>query len=134
MTDTRRLVLGRPIAGTVGRCRAFAVDALVDWSWLPAADEQGRLAAEDVLLVVSELVSNACLHAGGPVELTLRHRPGRILIEVTDRSPAAPVVRPPGDRAQPGGHGLRVVTLVSSAWGARPSDGGKTVWAQVGAG
>ncbi|MDH6145629.1 MULTISPECIES: ATP-binding protein [Kitasatospora] len=134
MSDTRRLALAQPITGTVGRCRAFATAALTDWSWLPAADEPGRLAAQDVLLVVSELVTNACLHAGGPVELAMRHRPGQILIEVTDRSPDPPMLRPAGERARPGGHGLRVVTIVSLAWGARPADGGKTVWARVGAG
>ncbi|MCC9307912.1 ATP-binding protein [Kitasatospora sp. RB6PN24] len=134
MSDTRRLPLAQPIAGTVGRCREFAVAVLTDWCWLPAADERGRLAAQDVLLVVSELVTNACLHAGGPVELVMRRRPGQITVEVTDRSPDPPVLRPPDDRAQPGGHGLRVVTIVSLDWGTRPSGGGKTVWARVGAG
>src|SRR5437870_5042531 len=58
--------------GAVARARDFAREALHDWGWLPAATADQRAAAEDVLLVVSELVTNACLHAEGPEELRLR--------------------------------------------------------------
>ncbi|MFE9426338.1 ATP-binding protein [Kitasatospora sp. NPDC006697] len=133
MSDLRRLALPEPITGTVGRCRCFAFDALVDWGWLPGADHRIRLAAQDVLLVVSELVTNACLYGGGPVEVALRRRDGLILVEVSDRDPSPPVLRPVQNGAAPGGHGLRVVAVVSTAWGSRPRDGGKTVWAEVAA-
>lgn len=61
----RRLAL-RDARRQVGRGRAFAREALADWGW------DGRDTAEDALLVVSELVTNASLHAGGCHELLLR--------------------------------------------------------------
>ncbi|MGW0366620.1 ATP-binding protein [Streptomyces sp. NPDC002990] len=91
---------------------------------------------EDVLLLVSEVVTNACLHAGGPRELVLRHSAERLRVEVSDDSPEPPRRRPPGDRTQPGGHGLIVLERLSRSWGSVPSGGGrpgKTVWLEVAA-
>lgn len=128
----RLLPLTGPQDGVVGRCRGFAFDVLADWGWLPAFDQHGEELVADVLLVVSELVANACLHAGGATELALYGGPHRIRIEVTDRSPRRPVPRQPGgDPAQPGGHGLRVVARLAQDWGCRPRGDGKTVWAAV---
>lgn len=99
---------------------------------LAAAEEEvRRTVAEDVLLLVSELVANACLHAGGPRELTLDLDEDRLRVEVTDGSRTPPLPRPLGDAASPGGHGLRVVERLSRAWGSEPRDGGKTVWLEV---
>lgn len=53
-------------SGVVPLARDFARQALHAWGWLPAEGADRRAAAEDVLLVVSELVTNACLHAEGP--------------------------------------------------------------------
>ncbi|WP_234323676.1 ATP-binding protein [Streptomyces sp. NRRL F-2580] len=86
---------------------------------------------EDVLLLVSEAVANACLHAGGPSELVLSHGAEGLLIEVSDRSPDRPVLRPRGDPALPGGHGLMVLERLSRSWGWRPGATGKTVWLEV---
>ncbi|MFD9406043.1 ATP-binding protein [Streptomyces sp. NPDC059989] len=87
-----------------------------------------------MLLLVSEVVTNACLHAGGPRELVLRHTPERLRVEVSDYSPEPPRRRLPGDRALPGGHGLIVLERLARSWGSTPSgDGrpGKTVWLEV---
>ncbi|MDV9201058.1 ATP-binding protein, partial [Streptomyces sp. Wh19] len=59
----------RGVSGIVPTARDFARQALHEWGWLPASSADGRAAAEDVLLVVSELVTNACLHADGPEEM-----------------------------------------------------------------
>ncbi|WP_354638803.1 ATP-binding protein [Kitasatospora camelliae] len=127
--QTRRLALTE-IRGSVGRSREFTRTALEDWGWLPAAGN--RLAVtEDVLLMVSELITNACLHAGGPRELVL-HRTGALLrVEVTDESPFPPVIRPGGHPAVPGGHGLKVVDRLSRGWGSEPGAVGKTVWLEI---
>ncbi|WP_412079285.1 ATP-binding protein [Streptomyces xanthophaeus] len=87
-----------------------------------------------MLLLVSEVVTNACLHAGGPRELVLRHTPERLRVEVSDDSPESPRRRPPGDRALPGGHGLIVLERLARNWGSVPSGSGrpgKTVWLEV---
>lgn len=118
--------------GAVHRCREFTRGALTDWAWLPARDEERRAAAEDVLLMVSELVTNACLHApGGPRELRLGWDGVLLRAEVVDLSPVAPFLRRPADRGRPGGHGLRVVDRLARAWGSLPEGEGKAVWLEV---
>ncbi|MGW7447926.1 ATP-binding protein [Kitasatospora sp. NPDC054795] len=129
--QTRRLVL-EGSAGAVQRSREFSRRALVSWHWLPAPDDDRRAAAEDVLLMVSELVTNACLHAsGGPRELRLHWDGARLRVEVVDASPVPPRLRPFAGAGRPGGHGLRVVDRLADAWGFRPDDGGKLVWLEV---
>ncbi|MEU2393835.1 ATP-binding protein [Streptomyces sp. NPDC007369] len=150
--EIRRLVLGRGARGVVARCRDFTLDALTTWQWIPRLSGRGRPAAdgqygeerddeeshraevaEDVLLMVSELVSNACVHAGGPSELVLRRTAERLRVEVGDGSPEHPRRRTAADPALPGGHGLLVVERLARDWGwePRPDGTGKTVWAEV---
>ncbi|MFI8084451.1 ATP-binding protein [Kitasatospora sp. NPDC086009] len=129
--QTRRLFLAER-AGAVPRSRDFCRRALTDWQWLPAADDEQLAAAEDVVLMVSELVTNACVHApGGPYELRLAWDGSRLRIEVGDAGREPPRLRRPADRGAPGGHGLRVVDRLARAWGYRPERDGKTVWAEV---
>ncbi|MET8629887.1 ATP-binding protein [Kitasatospora sp. NPDC004669] len=118
--------------GAVRRCREFSRQALQSWHWLPAADEERQAAAEDVLLMVSELVTNACLHTpGGPRELRLNWNGARLRVEVADASPEPPRLRPYADPGRPGGHGLRVVDRLAEAWGTLPEGEGKLVWLEV---
>ncbi|MFC1443284.1 ATP-binding protein [Streptacidiphilus sp. N1-10] len=126
----RRLAL-TGTAGPVGRARDFSRKALTDWEWLPGRTEEQQAVAEDVLLLVSELVTNACLHAGGPTELALRCTGERLRVEVSDLSPQQPHPRTPHQAARPGGHGLHIVTRLAEVWGSAPSERGKTVWLEV---
>ncbi|MEV4562016.1 ATP-binding protein [Kitasatospora sp. NPDC049285] len=130
VSDHRRLALGQA-TGPVSESRAFTRAALLDWGWLPAPEGERRTVAEDVLLIVSELVTNAALHAGGPVELRLRHLPAGLRVEVSDLSPEPPVLRSRRDPSVPGGYGLRVVALLSWAWGSSPEEVGKIVWSEI---
>lgn len=130
---TRRLVL-HGTADVVSQCRDFTRLALTEWQWLPAAGSgSGHTdeTADDVLLLVSEVVANACLHAGGPRSLLLRCTADRLRIEVTDGSPAPPAVRPSADPAVPGGHGLLIVERLAREWGSERVGGGKCVWVEV---
>lgn len=129
--QTRRLAL-RGTEGVVGRCREFSREALTDWQWIPAGDEEEQAVVDDVLLLVSEVVTNACLHAGGPQEFVLNCTADRLRIEVTDGSPVHPRPRP-SDVAVPGGHGLIVLRRLARSWGSLPRGSGKTVWAEVAA-
>nr|WP_242339243.1 ATP-binding protein [Streptomyces formicae] len=109
-----------------------AYDEVDAYDGVYEADE--RLAvAEDVLMVVSELVTNACLHTEGPQELVLHCTPERLRIEVSDASPVPPRPRPHADPALPGGHGLVVLGRLARAWGSVPRGTGKTVWAEIAA-
>ncbi len=82
--QVRRLSLSGA-SGIVPLARDYTREALHAWGWLPAESADRRAAAEDVLLVVSELVTNACLHAEGPDELWLSCDGKVLRIEVSDR-------------------------------------------------
>jgi hypothetical protein len=126
-----RLVLA-DASGVVGRCRAFVHASLAARGWLEDPGEEQQALVEDVLLMTSELVTNACLHAGGPRELAVSDRaPGRLRVEVVDASPDRPSLRPLSLPEFPGGHGLRVVQRLSRRWGSDPRPGGKAVWFEI---
>ncbi|MEU6955840.1 ATP-binding protein [Streptomyces sp. NPDC045714] len=130
----RTLSLGQA-SGIVPTARDFARQALHDWGWLPAATAERRAAAEDVLLVVSELVTNACLHAEGPEELRIGHTPKVLRVEVVDRGAGQPAPRTPHRAGRPGGHGMFIVQRLCLDWGVlrAPDAPGKTVWAELAA-
>ncbi|MFJ8159319.1 ATP-binding protein [Streptomyces sp. NPDC096136] len=122
------------ITDPVSRSREFTRRAMAAWNW-PLATAQGRRGAEDALLLVSEVVANACRHGGGPGALVLDCTADRLRIEVTDLSPEPPV--PPGfpvrsgaggAPGRPGGYGLLIVERLARDWGWRPGVVGKCVW------
>src|SRR4051794_31899079 len=122
-------------SGVVPLARDFTRQALYAWGWLPAATADQRAAAEDVLLVVSELVTNACLHAEGPDELWISCDSKVIRIEVSDKGTGQPAPRTPHRAGRPGGHGMFIVQRLCLDWGVVRTQGaaGKTVWAELGA-
>ncbi|GGX25523.1 ATP-binding protein [Streptomyces lomondensis] len=132
--QVRRLSFGGE-SGVVPLARDFTRQALYAWGWLPAASADQRAAAEDVLLVVSELVTNACLHAEGPDQLRITCDNKVIRIEVSDRGTGQPAPRTPHRAGRPGGHGMFIVQRLCLDWGVVRSPGvaGKTVWAELGA-
>jgi anti-sigma regulatory factor (Ser/Thr protein kinase) len=104
-------------------------------AWVSArTPELPRDAAEDALLIVSELVTNAVRHGRPDVVLHLQVLGDRVRIEVRDgseRLPLIPADRPPVDR--PTGRGLLIVAATASDWGISrlPGRPGKSVWAEV---
>ena len=110
-----------PEPASVGRARRFVTSCLDRWSL-------GGLAS-DACLVVSELVSNAVIHARTPIELRVRTLDGGVRIEVRDGvEHGFGAARE--DRDFPGhGLGLRVVAQLASRWGVDPVPDGKVVWA-----
>ncbi len=96
-----------------------------------AADHRPRDEATDAVLVIaSELVTNAIVHGSVPVVLSVSFRTPYIAVEVSDGDPRTESVRVrAADDGQPGGRGLRIVAVLADRWGARPSQHGKTVWA-----
>jgi anti-sigma regulatory factor (Ser/Thr protein kinase) len=69
-----------------------------------------------LLLLVSELVTNAILHAGAPVLLRVEAGPARLRVEVHDRGPGFER-HTPKPRGSRGGYGLFLVEHMSSRWG-----------------
>lgn len=88
---------------------------------------------EVAALLVSELVSNAVVHAStiDPIELGVRSGATGIHIEVQDHDPTPPRL---GESEAPAEHGagLRIVSRMSSRWGWGPINGnGKHVWCDM---
>lgn len=121
------------VGGAVPLSRDFTRQALRDWGWLPAATADCRAAAEDALLVVSELVTNACLHAGGPEELRVGQGARVLRLEVADLGTGTPAPRTPHRAGRPGGHGMFIVQRLCLDWGVvrHEAGTGKTVWAEL---
>jgi PAS domain S-box-containing protein len=86
--------------------------------------------AESAELAVSEVVTNALVHAGTPVELAVSVHDAGLRVEVTDGSPHLPSPRKYTALAGTG-RGLRLLESLVDQWGVEPRDGGKTVWFQL---
>jgi anti-sigma regulatory factor (Ser/Thr protein kinase) len=84
----------------------------------------------DACLVVSELITNAMIHAGTDIDLTLAEHRRSVRIAVRDHSHDLPVEQ--HGRSEEHGRGLAIVAELSSTWGVLPhADGGKVVWAVI---
>jgi anti-sigma regulatory factor (Ser/Thr protein kinase) len=82
------------------------------------------------VLLVSELVTNAVVHARTPITVRLELAPGCASVEVSDDSERLPEPRMPrADR--PGGRGLHLLEELTDGWGVRPGRVGKTVWFEL---
>ncbi|MFF3906217.1 SpoIIE family protein phosphatase [Streptomyces sp. NPDC001848] len=86
---------------------------------------------DTVLLVVSELVTNALVHTDGQVRLDLTLSNHRVRVAVADSSPRTPVKPTSIGWEATGGRGILLVEAMSDAWGTLPVSGGKQVWADI---
>lgn len=117
-----------PSTGSLRAARDFTAATLDRWE----IGERG----DDIVVVVSELLTNAVRHAvpasgwcGQPVRLGLLQPGPYVLCAVADPSGLAPSTREPG-RFDENGRGLHVVSALSDEWGwTPPSQRGKVVWA-----
>ena len=87
---------------------------------------------ERAALLVSELVTNAVVHAASDVRIRVSARPVT-RVEVEDDSPRLPKTPSPtaADALEPGGLGLTIVDCLASRWGADPRPKGKVVWFEL---
>lgn len=111
----------RPTA--IGRARHDVKDAL-------ASAEIDDRTAGDLLLLVSELVTNAVRHAESEsFEVRLAVSPERVRLEVRDQGAGfQPKVAPREDGG--GGYGLVIVERIADRWGVEHDDGG-LIWLEV---
>lgn len=107
---------------SAGLARRFAAETLHRWG----CDGVGEV----VGLLVSELVTNAVLHARSDIDVVLTHPGNRIRVEVSDGSAGQPIVRRyTGDSMT--GRGLALVEELSTQWGVNSDPPGKTVWFEL---
>lgn len=91
---------------------------------------EGRVELRDARLVVSELATNAVIHAATPFVVSVRCTGSAVRISVRDWNPSRPVLRG-GDFASLSGRGLHLVAAIAEAWGVEDDPDGKTIWAEL---
>ena len=104
--------------------RRFVADVL----WQRGFPNDG---IEDAVLLTSEAVTNAVVHARSPVQLVVTADGSMARVEIYDQHPRAPVPKRLEPEA-PSGRGLHVIQAVAEAWGVERSPGrGKCLWFEL---
>lgn len=116
---TRAAISLPSVTGSIPQARRFVDDALPDSCW-----------ADDVILLVSELASNAVRHARSSFTVAVGCDAAIVRVEVADDSPLLPVPQQPPVEGVTG-RGLMIVEALSLRWGVDPTGTGKTVWFEV---
>lgn len=108
-----------PEPSSASRARRMVAEFLV---------EQGQDAlAEVATLLVSEVVTNAVVHAVTDIEVSCRSDAMGVRVETRDRSPVLPSLRHYDDSSMTG-RGLGLVEQLADAWGVDARGDGKVVW------
>jgi hypothetical protein len=131
----------QPVPAAAAAARRFVRETLCSWQLAgerggPGARAEPDTLVDDAVLLTSELVTNAVLHAGTPVQVTCRLlgdlSGGAVEIAVLDRRPAQ--IRPdrPHSAAEAAertnGRGLQLPSELASAWGVTYARAAKAVW------
>ncbi|WP_079152603.1 ATP-binding protein [Streptomyces sp. RTd22] len=136
----------RPDPAEVSRARRWARSRLAGSGI--GADEP---LAETLILLISELVTNAVVHTGCPAVLRMRFPAqsgatggdgaadpsadkgselGTVRVEVADASARAPRQRRASEEAT-NGRGLELVDGLADRWGWQPEGAGKRIWCEI---
>jgi anti-sigma regulatory factor (Ser/Thr protein kinase) len=91
---------------------------------------------DDVLLLVSELVTNAVRHAGAgpehPLHVQLLRGPRWVVVAVADQGPGFAWQPSPPAGNESGGWGLFLVDQIADQWGVECTTSGTRVWFEMG--
>ncbi|MGW4230063.1 ATP-binding protein [Streptomyces sp. NPDC004980] len=117
-----------PDPAEVGRARRWARSRLI------GSGMEDEPLAETIVLLISELVTNAVVHTGCPAVLRMLFGPtgstGTVRVEVADTS-----CHPPQPRHAEGedtnGRGLELVDGLADRWGWQPEGAGKRIWCEI---
>ncbi|MBB4895713.1 PAS domain S-box-containing protein [Streptomyces olivoverticillatus] len=131
-TYTRRPVITaraaatfEPVGRSVAAARAFVRDTLQGWGFPDVID--------DAVVLTSELVTNAVVHAGTAADVSCVRTDAGVRIEVSDRYPERELPlqasgRQLGGLDREGGRGLLLCGALAARWGVEYSAARKTVW------
>ena len=89
-----------------------------------------REAIDIAALLITELVTNAVLHARTPIVVVVESSPGAVFLAVNDQSAGEPIARDYGIDAATG-RGIKLVRELSTRWGVDRSGTGKRVWCEI---
>ena len=125
----------QPEPTAAAAARRFVRDTLQTWL-ITGAAVAGHGLVDDAVLLTSELVTNAVVHAGTPVEVTCKLADGGVEVVVSDGHPASLVPEPPENEHIPAertsGRGLLLPAALASAWGVTYGRSAKAVWFRIG--
>ncbi|WP_406861535.1 ATP-binding protein [Streptomyces sp. HUAS MG47] len=119
-----------PDPAEVGRARRWARSRLAGSG---IGDDEPL--AETLVLLISELVTNAVVHTGCPAVLRMLFgagvpEAGTVRVEVADASDCPPRPRHAGGE-ETNGRGLELVDGLADRWGWQPEGRGKRIWCEV---
>lgn len=135
MVTARAAATFEPVGRSVAAARGFVRDTLQGWGFADVVD--------DAVVLASELVTNAVVHAGTTAEVACVRDEDAVRIEVADRYPERELpirsVGPPpadgptvdgayGDAEREGGRGLMLCSAIASRWGVEYTGTHKRVW------
>lgn len=93
-------------------------------------ESEGQRTLDILKLLTSEVVTNAILHSGSDVELTIERVRSSVRVQVTDGTPVFPVRRQYDPEAIHG-RGLPILDRLAARWGVEESSAGKLVWFEI---
>ncbi|MDG4862619.1 GAF domain-containing protein, partial [Streptomyces sp. T-3] len=115
-----------PVGRSVATARGFVRDTLQGWGYSDIID--------DAVVLTSELVTNAVVHAGTTADVQCLRTEDAVRIEVADRYPEREIPLQPGRYTAPdreGGRGLQLCAAIAARWGVEYTSTHKQVWFQL---
>ncbi|GAA2457605.1 SpoIIE family protein phosphatase [Streptomyces lavendulocolor] len=128
MITARAAATFEPVGRSVATARAFVRDTLQGWGYTDVVD--------DAVVLTSELVTNAVIHAGTAADVLCLRTENGVRIEVADRYPEREVPLQGSSRSltdpdSENGRGLLLCAALASRWGVEYSPTRKQVWFQL---
>ncbi|WP_306318024.1 MULTISPECIES: SpoIIE family protein phosphatase [unclassified Streptomyces] len=128
MITARAAATFEPVGRSVATARSFVRDTLQGWGHTDIID--------DAVVLTSELVTNAVVHAGTSAEVLCLRSEDHVRIEVSDRYPEREIplqssAMNMGSPDREGGRGLQLCAALAGRWGVDYSATHKRVWFQL---
>ncbi|MFC9677265.1 MULTISPECIES: SpoIIE family protein phosphatase [unclassified Streptomyces] len=128
MITARAAATFDPVGRSVATARAFVRDTLQGWGFPDIID--------DAVVLTSELVTNAVVHAGTSAEVLCLRTDDGVRVEVADRYPEREIPLQQsainmGNPDREGGRGLQLCAALATRWGVDYTPTHKLVWFQL---
>ncbi|GAB2897711.1 SpoIIE family protein phosphatase [Streptomyces deserti] len=128
MITARAAASFEPVGRSVASARSFVRDTLQGWGFADIVD--------DAVVLTSELVTNAVVHAGTSADVLCLRSDDGVRIEVADRYPEREIPLQAsavnmGSPDREGGRGLQLCAALAGRWGVEYTPTHKTVWFQL---